>query len=82
MNADTKLTIVMWCRVFISSTQCHIAAVSAGGRFLKLPVDLARQFRHGMTRARPGEAGTIEAASVQLCLSERMCFPAHSNLEC
>ena len=31
MNADTKVTIVMW--VFISSTQRHLAAVSATGPF-------------------------------------------------
>ena len=29
--ADTKLTIVMWCRILIRSTQRHLAAVSAGG---------------------------------------------------
>ena len=31
MNADTKLTIVIWCWVLIRSTQRHLAAVSAGG---------------------------------------------------
>ena len=30
MKTDTKLTIVMWCRVLIRSTQHHLAAVSAG----------------------------------------------------
>ena len=43
---------------------------------------MSRQFRHGTARARSVEAGTREAAIVLLCLSERMCFPAHSNLEC
>ena len=64
VNADTKVTIVMWCWVFIRSTQRHLADVSAGGRFRKLPVYLSRQFRHGTARAQSGEAGTIEAASV------------------
>ena len=62
MNADTKVTIVMW--VFISSTQRHLTAVSAGGPFPKatrLPVSA---IRHGSAHAQSGEGGTIEAASV------------------
>ena len=64
-----KFSIENYCQklcswLFIRSTQRHLAAVSAGGRFRKLPVYLSRQFRLGSARARSGEAGTIEAASV------------------
>ena len=31
INADTELTIVIWCQVLIRSTQRHLAPISAGG---------------------------------------------------
>ena len=31
MEADIKLTIVMWCQIFIRIPQRHVAAILAGG---------------------------------------------------
>ena len=46
-KADTRRTIVMCCGVFIRNTQRHIAGISAGSRFLKLPVYQSQQILHG-----------------------------------
>ena len=57
---------LLYCNVgfLIRSTRHHIAAVSVNVSTPKLPVYMYWQFRHGTARTQPGEAGTIEAASI------------------
>ena len=75
MNADTKLTIVMWCRVLIIGTQRYLVAVSAGSINLQATCLPVSEFLHGSARARPGEAGTIKQRSFNYVYHKGSVFP-------
>ena len=42
---NTKLTLVMWCQIFIGRLQCHLAVNSAGNRLFSRPEDKINNFK-------------------------------------